>query len=178
MLGTQPSALPGFTDPSPAAEHGLLQRRAGAAPTPAAPSCCYLPAPSGLPCASRRTQGAVPPEGVPAPGGPAGLLEAAEIPSSRSSARGRPAGSVAGDHPSSPPCPTRRPGPATALRSGPAGTRDAPAVLTWRGSPVRSLRRVLVGGAGGAAQAGLGGLRLSQRPGGAGETRPAAERGL
>lgn len=100
------------------------------------------------------------------------------IPSSRSSARGRPAGSVAGDHPSSPPCPTRRPGPATALRSGPAGTRDAPAVLTWRGSPVRSLRRVLVGGAGGAAQAGLGGLRLSQRPGGAGETRPAAERGL
>lgn len=78
MLGTQPSALPGFTDPSPAAEHGLLQRRAGAAPTPAAPSCCYLPAPSGLPFASRRTQGAVPPEGVPAPGGPAGLLEAAD----------------------------------------------------------------------------------------------------
>lgn len=49
VLRTQPSALPGFRDPSPAAEHGLLQRRAGAAPTPAAPSCCYLPAPGRPP---------------------------------------------------------------------------------------------------------------------------------
>lgn len=43
---------------------------------------------------------------------------------------------------------------------------------------MRLLRRVLAGGAGARAklaQAGPGGLRLSQRPGGGGETRPAAE---
>lgn len=110
---------------SPAAEHGLLQRRAGAAPTLAAPSCCYLPAPVRPPCPSGRTQGAVPPEGVPAPGGRAGLPEVADLLQQILCAR--PAGWLRGwDHPL-----PRAPRDAAVLTARPAPQGpDAPAVLT------------------------------------------------
>lgn len=72
VLGTQPSALPGLRDPSPAAEHGLLQRLAGAAPTPAAPSCCYLPAPVRPPLSIQAHPGRRATGRGPGPGWPCG----------------------------------------------------------------------------------------------------------